>query len=63
MTSPTRGRCLIINNRDFEVPSTPDQVKLDKREGSDVDVANILNVFTQLSFICEVHTNLTSKVS
>jgi len=63
MTSPTRGRCLIINNRDFEAPSTPDQVKLDKREGSDVDVANIVNVFTQLSFICEVHTNLTRQVS
>ncbi|KAF6028666.1 CASP2 [Bugula neritina] len=61
MTSPIRGRCLIINNRDFEVPSTPDQVKLDKRKGSDVDVANIVNVFTQLSFICEVHTNLTNR--
>jgi len=63
MTSPIRGRCLIINNRDFEVPSTPDQVKLDDRQGSDVDVANVLNVFTQLSFICEVHSNLSSKVS
>jgi len=63
MTSPTRGRCLIINNRNFEVLSSPDKVKLDKRKGSDVDVANVLNVFTQLSFICEVHTNLSSQVS
>lgn len=60
MSFPVRGRCLIINNRDFASSS---QLRMDKREGSDMDVINICNVFTQLHFCCEIHTNLSGEVS
>jgi len=54
MTTPHRGRCLIINNHYFD--------KLEKRDGSEMDVKNISRVFTDLNFVCEVKTNLTSQV-
>ncbi|KAF6032194.1 hypothetical protein EB796_009497 [Bugula neritina] len=63
MSAPVRGRCLIINNRYFDRPATPapGQVQLEHRDGSEIDVMNILNVFQQLSFDCELKTNLSSK--
>ncbi|KAF6033402.1 CASP10 [Bugula neritina] len=53
MTAPHRGRCLIINNHYFD--------KLEKRDGSEMDVKNISRVFKDLNFVCEVKTNLTSQ--
>jgi len=63
MSAPLRGRCLIINNQNFQRPTTGDQIDLSYREGSDVDVTNVRNVFHQLNFKCDVHTDLTCKVS
>jgi len=64
MSAPVRGKCLIINNRYFDRPATPapGQVQLEHRDGSEIDVVNILNVFQQLSFDCELKTNLSSEV-
>jgi len=64
MSAPVRGRCLIINNRYFDRPATPapGQFEFQDRDGSEMDVINILNVFQQLSFDCEVKSNVSSKV-
>ncbi|KAF6029336.1 hypothetical protein EB796_012341 [Bugula neritina] len=51
MSQPCRGRCLIINNYNFDPP----------RLGSDVDMQNIENVFTALSFDCTPHQDLTAQ--
>ena len=57
MTGPTRGRCLIINNNIFDTNS-----QLANRTGSHIDVVNIKSVFTDLSFICVVKSDLKSQV-
>jgi len=64
MSAPVRGRCLIINNRYFYRSATlaPGQIQLEHRDGSEVDVMNILNVFQQLSFDYEIKSNVSSKV-
>jgi len=64
MSAPVRGRCLIINNRHFDRPATPapGQLKFEDRDGSEIDEENISKVFKKLSFICDMRTNLTSKV-
>lgn len=49
-----RGRCLIINNHNFT-----DQKA--RRTGSQVDVHNIKQLFTELHFECEVRSDLTAK--
>jgi len=64
MSAPIRGRCLIINNRHFDRPDSPapDQFEFEDRDGSEIDEENISKVFKKLSFICDIRTNLTSKV-
>ena len=63
MSSPTRGRFLIINNNKFDTPTSTDQVELSTRSGSEVDVRNITKLFQALSFLQNVHTDLSSHVS
>jgi len=66
MTAPMRGRCLVINNKDFDQQAVTAPVghpKLADRNGSEFDVMNIEKVFQQLSFHCEIKTNLTGQVT
>ena len=63
MSTPTRGRFLVINNKKFEVPTAADQERLGDRDGSEMDVKNITNVFKRLSFKTDqVYTDLSSQV-
>ena len=56
MSSPVRGRCLIINNKQFDNPEMD-------REGSEMDVRNISEVFQKLSFVVDqIHEDLSSQV-
>ena len=63
MSTPTRGRCLVINNRYFDQEVTsPGQQKLEHRDGSEMDVKNISKVFKRLSFDCDIKTDLSAHV-
>lgn len=53
MTS-LRGRVLLINNRDFHQKIS--------RKGSDIDVINLHQLFTHMSFIVIPKTNLKAHV-
>lgn len=55
MSSPIRGRALVINNENF-------QGTCGKREGSGVDVTNLEGLLTSLSFELTVATDLTAEV-
>ena len=64
MSAPTRGHCLIINNRHFEEPTAADQKELSDRDGSEMDAKNISNVFKRLSFVCDkIHEDLPAQAS
>ena len=64
MSTPTRGRCLIINNRHFDDPTVPDQEELGDRDGSEQDAINMSNVFKRFSFVCDkIHKDLSAQVS
>ena len=64
MSSPTRGRFLLINNSSFKEPSSEDPIDQSERRGSEVDVKNVVNVFKALSFQHDtVHNNLSGQVS
>lgn len=52
----SRGKCIIINNRDFGGI-------FQTRHGSDVDVHRMRRLFSALLFECVVHRNLEAKVS
>ena len=63
MSTPMRGRCLVINNRYFDQqPTSPGQQKLEHRDGSEMDVKNISKVFKRLSFDCDIKTDLPAQV-
>ena len=63
MSTPMRGRCLVINNRYFDQqPTSPGQQKLEHRDGSEMDVKNISKVFERLSFDCDIKTDLPAQV-
>ena len=63
MSTPSRGRCLVINNRYFDQEVTsPGQQKLEHRDGSEMDVKNISKVFKRLSFDCDIKTDLPAQV-
>ncbi|XP_067936783.1 caspase-3-like [Watersipora subatra] len=54
MSSPLRGRALIINNKTFSDP------KFKPRHGSEVDVQNLRDLFTGLGFESIVKVDLTA---
>lgn len=56
MTSPVRGRCLILNNEKFKAQ------RLQKRRGSEMDVRNLIGVFKKLGLEVNVETDLTAEV-
>lgn len=63
MSSPLRGRCLIINNNRFDASTQYGEIGVADRDGSEMDVKNISNVFKRLSFEVEqIHEDLTSQV-
>lgn len=49
-----RGKCIIINNRDFGG-------RLETRHGSDVDVHRMMCLFSGFHLECEAHQNLKAK--
>ncbi|XP_067936777.1 caspase-3-like [Watersipora subatra] len=55
MSSPLRGRALIINNKTFSVPG------YSMRVGSDVDVRSLCDLFTGLGFEPIVKMDLTAQ--
>ncbi|XP_067931058.1 cell death protein 3-like [Watersipora subatra] len=62
MTSPIRGRCLIINNNSFSDLSKGNGGTGSDRKGSEVDVENISGLFKSLAFKWEtIHRDLTAK--
>lgn len=56
MTSPKRGRAIIINNMNFKGRDEA------RREGSDVDLRNINRLFYELGFETTKLQDLTAKV-
>lgn len=57
MSSPIRGRALVINNKNFI------STKLRQRVGSDADVMNITGLLTALMFELTVATDLSAQVN
>ena len=58
MSRKCRGRALIINNDIFDEPS-----KYKLREGSQLDVEIVNDLFTQLHFVVRCLNNLSAAVS
>lgn len=52
MTHSKRGRCIILNYREFDLD-------LNRREGTDRDAQSLEDTFTKLKFDVEVHHNLS----
>ncbi|XP_030066354.1 caspase-8 [Microcaecilia unicolor] len=61
MDSRPRGKCLIINNYNFEKTTIPRQSHLKNRNGTDKDAEALCRVFTMLHFKTEVHKDLTGE--
>lgn len=55
MDHPKRGQCLIINNMVFKK-----ETGMDERKGSDVDAANVHQLFRKLGFDVDLHNNQTT---
>lgn len=63
-----RGTCLIISNQLFFGPSVKDEkgiqrVALAPRHGTEKDVKDLTNLFSQLHFNVVTHRDLTKEVS
>ncbi|XP_043945789.1 caspase-3 isoform X1 [Protopterus annectens] len=56
MDYPEVGKCVIINNKNFD-PSTG----MSPRTGTDVDAGNVYKAFSELGFKCEVQNDLKSN--
>ena len=59
MSSPIRGRALVINNMNF----IDENKKVHCREGSEVDISNVLSMLKELSFERIVAKDFTAEVS
>ena len=59
MSSPIRGRALIINNMSFDTK----EEKYDWRDGSDVDMSNMRSLLSKLSFEQTVATDFAAEVN
>ncbi|XP_068176794.1 caspase-3a [Antennarius striatus] len=51
---PSIGRCIIINNKNFDR-----RTGMNQRNGTDVDAANAMNVFTKLGYKVKVYNDQT----
>ena len=56
MTSRVRGRAVIVNIMEFK------NSRDSKREGSDVDAANLKKLYTELGFTVDIWVDFTTKV-
>ncbi|KAL3853874.1 hypothetical protein ACJMK2_013173 [Sinanodonta woodiana] len=62
MDAEPRGICLIINNKKFyQEENDPRQLKLDDREGTDVDCEKLQTLFNNLHFKVEIKHDQTDK--
>ena len=55
MSKWPHGICLIINNEKFGPRQLHPELNLDQREGTDIDEYNLVQTFTHLGYIVEVH--------
>lgn len=55
MNHPKRGHCMIINNTLFKK-----ETRMDERKGSDVDAANVYQLFRKLGFEVDLQNNQTT---
>ncbi|XP_056137036.1 caspase-3a isoform X2 [Lampris incognitus] len=51
---PTIGQCIIINNKNFDI-----RTGMNKRNGTDVDAANVMNSFGKLGYKVKVYNDQT----
>ncbi|XP_037287900.2 caspase-3 [Rhipicephalus microplus] len=56
MSHKRRGKCVIFNNRNFEI-----HTKLSERRGTDMDAENLRSCFRHLGFETVVYTDLSCK--
>ncbi|XP_067947132.1 cell death protein 3-like [Watersipora subatra] len=61
MTTPVRGRCLIINNIHFAAPDGSVDSDGSERAGSQIDQQNIDGLFKSLSFVNKIHEDLPAQ--
>ncbi|XP_067946311.1 malignant fibrous histiocytoma-amplified sequence 1 homolog [Watersipora subatra] len=63
MTTPVRGRCLVINNIHFAGPDGGVDSDGSERVGSQTDQKNVVGLFKNLSFVTKIHEDLPAQVN